>query len=313
MGKSNRDKKGRVVHWMFNTSNALISCDGLGDYDWSDQAEEGLQLVWVWNQRLKVLDHVSKHNSASMKFKRFDYVDAQGRSKTKGSDCKVVLKALWTGNMSIILLDFEEIDRGYVTFGGNPKKGGKITGRATSDESKLWHRRLGHINFKTMNKLVKGNLVRGLPSKLFENDQTCVACQKGKQHRVLVSPKHFELLDVPNKPNLEDYCYSDDDDDVGAEDDMNNLIHYPDFLNRVYKVEKALYGLHQAPRAWYETLSTYLLDNGFQRGKIDNTLFIRRDKGDILLVQVYVDDIIFGSTKKSLCTEFEKMMHKKFQ
>ncbi|GKA12079.1 putative ribonuclease H-like domain-containing protein [Tanacetum coccineum] len=86
-----------------------------------------------------------------------------------------------------------------------------------------------------------------------------------------------------------------------------------DFPDRVYKVEKALYGLHQAPRAWYETLSTYLLDNGFQRGKIDKTLFIRRDKGDILLVQVYVDDIIFGSTKKSLCTEFEKMMHKKFQ
>ncbi|GJW52625.1 putative ribonuclease H-like domain-containing protein [Tanacetum coccineum] len=87
----------------------------------------------------------------------------------------------------------------------------------------------------------------------------------------------------------------------------------PDFPDRVCKVEKALYGLHQAPRAWYETLSTYLLDNGFQRGKIDKTLFIRRDKGDILLVQVYVDDIIFGSTTKSLCIEFEKMMHKKFQ
>ncbi|GJY65859.1 putative ribonuclease H-like domain-containing protein [Tanacetum coccineum] len=84
----------------------------------------------------------------------------------------------------------------------------------------------------------------------------------------------------------------------------------PDFLDKVYKVEKALYGLHQAPRAWCETLSTYLLDNRFQSGKIDKTLFIRRDKGDILLVQVYVDDIIFGSTKKSLCTEFEKMMHK---
>ncbi|GKD20857.1 putative ribonuclease H-like domain-containing protein [Tanacetum coccineum] len=87
----------------------------------------------------------------------------------------------------------------------------------------------------------------------------------------------------------------------------------PDFPNKVYKVEKELYGLHQAPRAWYETLSTYLLDNGFQIGKIDKTLFIKRDKSDILLVQVYIDDIIFGSTKKSLCTEFEKMMHKKFQ
>ncbi|GKB58195.1 retrovirus-related pol polyprotein from transposon TNT 1-94 [Tanacetum coccineum] len=60
----------------------------------------------------------------------------------------------------------------------------------------------------------------------------------------------------------------------------------PYFPDRVYKVEKALYGLHQAPRAWYETLSTYLLDNGFQRGNIDKTLFIKRDKSDILLVQM---------------------------
>ncbi|GJW09749.1 putative ribonuclease H-like domain-containing protein [Tanacetum coccineum] len=54
-----------------------------------------------------------------------------------------------------------------------------------------------------------------------------------------------------------------------------------------------MYGLHQAPRAWYETLSTYMLDNGFERWKIDKTLFIRRHKGDILLVQVFVDDIMF--------------------
>ncbi|GJV03355.1 putative ribonuclease H-like domain-containing protein [Tanacetum coccineum] len=90
-------------------------------------------------------------------------------------------------------------------------------------------------------------------------------------------------------------------------------IEDPDFPDRVYKVEKALYGLHQAHRAWYETLSTYLLDNGFQRGKIDKTLFIRRHKGNILLVQVYVDDIIFCSTKKELCIAFEKLMHEKFQ
>ncbi|GKC58897.1 putative ribonuclease H-like domain-containing protein [Tanacetum coccineum] len=88
---------------------------------------------------------------------------------------------------------------------------------------------------------------------------------------------------------------------------------YPEFLDKVYKVEKVLYGVHQAPRAWYETLSTYLLDNGFQRGQIDKTLFIKRIKSDILLVQVYVDDIIFGSTKKELCIRFEKLMHKKFQ
>ncbi|GKA10573.1 putative ribonuclease H-like domain-containing protein [Tanacetum coccineum] len=87
----------------------------------------------------------------------------------------------------------------------------------------------------------------------------------------------------------------------------------PQFPDKVYKVEKALYGLHQAPKAWYETLSTYLIENGFRRGTIDKTLFIKKDKGDILLVQVYVDDIIFGSTKKSLCDEFEGLMHKRFQ
>ncbi|GKF40909.1 putative ribonuclease H-like domain-containing protein, partial [Tanacetum coccineum] len=87
----------------------------------------------------------------------------------------------------------------------------------------------------------------------------------------------------------------------------------PHFPDKVYKVEKALYGLHQAPKAWYETLSTYLIENGFRRGTIDKTLFIKKDKGDIMLVQVYVDDIIFGSTKKSLCDEFEDLMHKRFQ
>nr|GEW24281.1 putative ribonuclease H-like domain-containing protein [Tanacetum cinerariifolium] len=85
---------------------------------------------------------------------------------------------------------------------------------------------------------------------------------------------------------------------------------YPD---KVYKVEKALYGLHQDLRAWYETLAKYLLDNGFRKGKIDQTLFIKRQKENILLVQVYIDDIIFGSTKKELCTEFEELTHHKFQ
>ncbi|GJY63662.1 putative ribonuclease H-like domain-containing protein [Tanacetum coccineum] len=81
----------------------------------------------------------------------------------------------------------------------------------------------------------------------------------------------------------------------------------PAHPNKVYKVVKALYGLHQAPRAWYETLSSFLLENGFRRGTIDKTLFIKKNKSDIMLVQVYVDDIIFGSTKKSMCTEFEEV------
>nr|GFB35854.1 putative ribonuclease H-like domain-containing protein [Tanacetum cinerariifolium] len=68
-----------------------------------------------------------------------------------------------------------------------------------------------------------------------------------------------------------------------------------------------------APRAWYGTFSKYLLDNGFQRGTIDQTLFIRKHKGEFLLVQVYVDDIIFGSSNPQLCIEFEALMHDKFQ
>ncbi|GJZ86788.1 putative ribonuclease H-like domain-containing protein [Tanacetum coccineum] len=206
-----------------------------------------------------------------------------------------------------------------------------------------------------------------------------------------VDPKtSIELPNDPNMPELEDIVYSDDDENVGAEADMNNLdahmpvwtlvdlpngkmaigikwvyknkndergiviknkarlvaqgytqeegIDYdgmdvksaflykkieedvyvsqppgfedPDFPDRGYKVEKALYDLHQAPRAWYETLSTYLLDNRFQRGKIDKTLFIRRVKSDILIASEaegiwdfyqsskYVTEILkkFGST-----------------
>nr|GEY46549.1 putative ribonuclease H-like domain-containing protein [Tanacetum cinerariifolium] len=87
----------------------------------------------------------------------------------------------------------------------------------------------------------------------------------------------------------------------------------PDYPDKVYKVVKALYGLHQAPRAWYGTLAKYLQKNGFQRGKIDQTLFIKKQKGDILLIQVYVDDIIFGSVNKKLCKAFEKLMKDNFQ
>ncbi|GJT58902.1 putative ribonuclease H-like domain-containing protein [Tanacetum coccineum] len=360
-----------------------------------------------------------------------------------------------TGN-KCYLTEYEDYDGGFVSF-GDGKGLTCLFAKATIDESNLWHRRLGHINFKNMNKLVRGNLVRGLPSKIFENDHSCVACQKGKQHKasfvaknqtkdiagtrdnIVVGPKdseedvsmkptkvnesgasdkgeedeqdtrsEFERLlqqekqtnstnsfntvgtpvsaagpsftnDDPSSPlnvvaasnAFEDHlfeCFSPfknafapphvlnmfsiddtgifsnayDDEDVVRRTKLtfNNLetidmdvksaflygtieeevyvcqppgFEDPHFPNKVYKVEKALYGLHQAPKAWYETLSTYLIENGFRRGTIDKTLFIKKDKGDILLVQVYVDDIIFGSIKKSLCDEFEGLMHKRFQ
>ncbi|GKB93110.1 putative ribonuclease H-like domain-containing protein [Tanacetum coccineum] len=87
----------------------------------------------------------------------------------------------------------------------------------------------------------------------------------------------------------------------------------PAHPHKVYKVVKALYGLHQAPRAWYERLSTFLLKHGYRRGAIDKTLFIKKNGRDIMLVQVYVDDIIFGSTKSSMVKDFEELMQKEFK
>ncbi|GJX47663.1 putative ribonuclease H-like domain-containing protein [Tanacetum coccineum] len=81
----------------------------------------------------------------------------------------------------------------------------------------------------------------------------------------------------------------------------------------VYRVMKALYGLHQAPRAWYARLSTFLLKHNYRRGSLDKTLFIKKNSRDIILVQVYVDDIIFGSTNKAWCDEFEVLMKGEFE
>ena len=81
------------------------------------------------------------------------------------------------------------------------------------------------------------------------------------------------------------------------------------FPNHVFKLSKALYGLKQAPRAWYERLSNFLLEKGFLR----LTLFIKKTKNDLLIVQIYVDDIIFGATNHCLCEEFSKLMQGEFQ
>nr|GEV40289.1 retrovirus-related Pol polyprotein from transposon TNT 1-94 [Tanacetum cinerariifolium] len=240
-----------------STSNALVSqCDGMGNYDWSFQAEAKPTnyALMAFTSSSSSFDNEGNPQHA-LKDKRF--ID---------SGCSRHM----IGNMSY-LSDFKELNGGYIAFGGNPK-GGKISGKgkiktgkldfddvyfvkelkfnlfsvsqmcdkknsvlftdtkylvlslefklpdenqvllivprknnmynvnlknnipsrdltclfakATLDESNLWHRRLGHINFKTMNKLVKGNLVRGLPIKGFENDHTCVACKKGIENKL---------------------------------------------------------------------------------------------------------------------------------
>ncbi|KAL2347276.1 hypothetical protein Fmac_001276 [Flemingia macrophylla] len=81
----------------------------------------------------------------------------------------------------------------------------------------------------------------------------------------------------------------------------------------VFKLNKALYGLKQAPRAWYDKLSSFLIENDFVRGKVDSTLFRKEFKSDFIIVQIYVDDIIFGATNEQLCREFSSMMQEEFE
>ncbi|GJR91144.1 putative ribonuclease H-like domain-containing protein [Tanacetum coccineum] len=165
---------------------------------------------WVWR--------LTKLNSASITFKRQNYIDARGKSKSTSRNlmedmlhleeeleeeellmcdkknsvlftdiaCFVMSPNFKLPNESQVLLKVLRKNNMYSVDMKNivPKESLTcLVAKATLDESMLWHMRLGHINFKTINKLVKDNLVRGLPAKRFENDQTCVACLKGKQHK----------------------------------------------------------------------------------------------------------------------------------
>ena len=86
--------------------------------------------------------------------------------------------------------------------------------------------------------------------------------------------------------------------------------HYPD---HVLYLKKALYGLKQAPKAWYDWLTQYLISHGFIRGQADQTLFIKREDGELIIAQVYFDDIIIGSTKDDLAHTFSKLMQAEFE
>ena len=87
------------------------------------------------------------------------------------------------------------------------------------------------------------------------------------------------------------------------------------FPNHVFKLRNTLYGLKKSLRAWYERLNNFyfFLENGFKMEKIDTTIFIKSKENDMLLVQIYVNDIIFGPTNVSLCEEFDKCMHSEFE
>ncbi|GJS90258.1 retrovirus-related pol polyprotein from transposon TNT 1-94 [Tanacetum coccineum] len=84
-------------------------------------------------------------------------------------------------------------------------------------------------------------------------------------------------------------------------------------LDHVYKLKKALYGLKQAPKAWYDRLKDFLIKHEYKIGMVDNTLFTKKKSSNLIIVQIYVDDIIFGSTCQDMCDEFAKIMHDEFE
>ncbi|GKB71368.1 putative ribonuclease H-like domain-containing protein [Tanacetum coccineum] len=287
---------------------------------------------WVWKPKTKVLDYVSKYNSGNPQ------MDLQDQGVIN-SGCSRHM----TGNMPY-LTDYEEIDGGYVAFGGNPK-GGKITGKVTikTGSGPDWLFNIDALT-RTMNyePIVAGTQSNGFVdpksfrddgSKPLSDDGNKVDEDSRKDSEGIDQEKEdnvnntnnvnaastnevnavggktsIELPLDPNMPELEDYSIFEDDEDVDHPLDhvigdlqsatqtrrmsksleehgeepkkieeevyVCQLLGFKDldFPDRVYKVEKALYGLHQALRAWFETLSTNLLDNGFQRGKIDKML-----------------------------------------
>jgi hypothetical protein len=115
--------------------------------------------------------------------------------------------------------------------------------------------------------------------------------------------------------------YQMDMKSVFLNDEINELVYVeqppgfedPRNPNHVYRLKKALYGLKQAPRAWYERLSGFLVKQGFKRGMVDTTLFTKEIDGDLFICQIYVDDIIFGSTNDALSHEFATMMSREFK
>ncbi|GJZ17664.1 putative ribonuclease H-like domain-containing protein [Tanacetum coccineum] len=234
-----------------------------------------------------------------------------------------------TGNKSF-LVDYQEIDSGFVAFGGSPK--GVVArnqtnrntvandaGKKTTEEPTNKGERNGQEKERGASNKEGDQNVQDLRAEL---DKLLVQQKEGyanSTNRVSTvnpsvsaagqsfdnaddlstDPLMHDLEDTTDLLNTGIFSGAYDDEDVGAEAGLNNLettmndrsnqevyvcqppgFEDPQFSDKVYKVEKALYGLHQAPRAWYETLSTYLLENRFRRVTIDKTLFIKKDKDD---------------------------------
>nr|GFA75865.1 putative ribonuclease H-like domain-containing protein [Tanacetum cinerariifolium] len=223
-----------------------------------------------------------------------------------------------TGNISY-LFDYEPYDGGYVSFG---QGGGKITCKepkmisdALKDPSWVEAMQEELLQFKNQNVWILVDCPKGV-----RPIETKWVLKNKKDERGIVIRNKARLV-AQGHTQEEGIDYKEVFALVARIKAIRLFFSYASFMGfTLYQMDVKsafLYGTIDeevyAPRAWYGTLSKYLLTNGFQRGTIDQTLFIRKHKGDFLLVQVYIDDIIFGSLNPQLCREFEALMHEKFQ
>nr|GEW74814.1 ribonuclease H-like domain-containing protein [Tanacetum cinerariifolium] len=217
--------------YSFDQKNVVPSRDHLGKFE--GKADDGFLVGYFVNSKAFFSNYARasldrKSTTGGCQFLSKRLISWQCKKQTivanSTTEAEYVAAACCCGQLpdeNQVLLKFPRQNNMYSFDLKNVVPSGGLTClfvKATIDESNLWHRRLGHINFKTTNKLVRGNLVRGLPSKIFENNHTCAACQKEKQHkasfstacyvqnRVLVTKHHnktpYELL-TGRSPNIE--------------------------------------------------------------------------------------------------------------
>ncbi|GJT80709.1 integrase, catalytic region, zinc finger, CCHC-type containing protein [Tanacetum coccineum] len=227
-----------------------------------------------------------------------------------------------------------------------------LLSKASKTKSWLWHRRLSHLNFGTLNKLAKDGIARGIPRLKFQKDHLCSTCALGKSKKTSHQPKekdtnqeklyllHMDLCGLMRvasitgkSPKVEELLGPSSKHQkfqvrvkATVQRNVHESVMEPEFgqsetgfvdldnPSHVYKLNKALYGLKQAPRTWYDMLSSFLISQQFSKGAVDFQHSSKRHVGnDILLVQIYVDDIIFASTNTAMCNEFANQMTSKFK
>nr|GFB20846.1 putative ribonuclease H-like domain-containing protein [Tanacetum cinerariifolium] len=185
----------------FRTTSASMTLKRF-DYDYALGRSKSV-MAWVRKIKTGKFDFDDVYFVKELKFNLFSVsqmCDKKNNILLTDTECLVLSSDFKLPDASQVLLRVPRENNMYNVNLKNIIPSGKLTclfAKATLDESNLWHRRLCHVNFKTINKLVKGNLVRGLPFKVFTNDNSCVACKKGKQHRASCKSKTVSSVDQP--------------------------------------------------------------------------------------------------------------------